>query len=128
MNSTNLRGRAIRAMLWSQLAYWSALAIAAWAYVAAPRGSIRTALILTPIVPGILIFAVARWLYTACDEYIRLRVLRATAATALIVGILVLTYFFLELSGLPRLSMMWVSLAGWSIFIAQMLPLMREPR
>jgi len=92
MNSTSLRGRAIRAMPWSQLAYWSALAIA------------------------------------ACDEYIRLRVLRAPAVTALIVGILVLTYFFLELSGLPRLSMMWVSLVGWSIFIAQMLRLMREPR
>jgi hypothetical protein len=32
-----------------------------------------------------------------------------------------LGYFFLELLGVPRLSMLWVNLLGWSVFSLQML-------
>ena len=111
-------------IFWSQCTYWSALGIAVWGYIAMPPGGIRTVLILTPILPGLLIFAVAYWLYEACDEFIRLRTLQAATATAVVVAALSLVYFFLELLGFPRLSMMWIHIVGWSVFAAQMLWLM----
>lgn len=89
-----------------------------------PHGSIRTALILTPILPGLFIFAVSYWLYKACDEYIRFKTLQAATITAVIVAILAMIYFFLEMLGFPRLSMMWIQVVGWSLFDAQMLGLM----
>ena len=32
-----------------------------------------------------------------------------------------LIWFFFELAGYPKLSMLWVNIAGWSIFNLQML-------
>ena len=119
---------AVKAILWGQWAYWCALGVAVWAYIVMPHGSIRTVLILAPILPGLLIFAVTYWQYKACDEYVRLRTLQAATLTAAIVAILAMIYFFLELLGFPRLSMMWVQIIGWSIFDAQMLHLMLRAR
>ena len=65
--------------------------------------------------------SVACWLFRACDEYLRLKILRCIAVTAVIVAFATLAYFFLELLGWPRLSMLWVNLLGWSAFNAQML-------
>ncbi len=93
-----------------------------------PLGGIRTILIVTPILPGLLIFAVTYWLYQNCDEYIRLRTLQAATVTAVIIAVLSMIYFFLELLGFPRLSMMWIHIVGWSAFDAQMLWLMFRPR
>jgi hypothetical protein len=95
--------------------------MAAWSGLYMPVGSIRTALLLTPILPALLVIAVAYWLYQACDEYIRLKILRSVAITAAIVAFATLAYFLLELSGFPRLSMLAVNLFGWSIFNLQML-------
>jgi uncharacterized membrane protein len=115
---------AVRAIFWSQWAYWCALAIAIWAYISMPLGGIRTVLILTPILPGLLIFSVTYWIYKTCDEFIRLRTLQAATVTAMCVAVLSMIYFFLELLGFPKLSMMWIHIVGWSIFDAQILWLM----
>lgn len=119
---------AVKAIFWSQWAYWSTLGVAVWAYIVMPHGSIRTVLILTPIIPGLFIFAVTYWLYKASDEYIRFRTLQAGTVTAVIVAILAMIYFFLELLGFPRLSTMWIQIVGWSVFDAQMLRLMLRSR
>ncbi len=118
------RAQIIAGLLWSQVAYWGAFWAALWSYLHMPQGSIRVALILTPILPGLLIIAVAYWIFRACDEYIRLRVLRAAALAAVAVAIFSLSYSYLELAGLPKLSMMWVSHLGWAVFSVQMLHLM----
>jgi hypothetical protein len=126
--TTRFPAPAVRAIIWSQWGYWCSVAAAVWAYIAMPYGAVRTVLILTPILPGLLIFAVTHWLYSVCDEYIRLRTLQAAARTAVIVAILSMAYFFLELLGYPRLSTMWLLLVGWSVFDAQMLWLMSLER
>ena len=112
---------AIRGIVFGQWTYWGALGMAAWSYAYMPQGSTRTALILTPILPALLIVAVACWVYRACDEYVRSRILGCIAITAVIVAFCTLSYFVLELFGLPRLSMLWINLLGWSIFNLQML-------
>jgi hypothetical protein len=61
------------------------------------------------------------WLYLACDEYVRFRLLRCVAVTAVAVAFCTLGYFFLELFGFPHLSMLWVNLLGWSVFNLQVL-------
>jgi hypothetical protein len=86
-----------------------------------PPGSIRTAVMLAPIFAASLCVSVAYWLYQSCDEYVRQRLLRCMAITAVIVAFCTLGYFFLELLGFPRLSMLWVNLLGWSVFDLQML-------
>lgn len=116
------------AILWSQWAYWCALGVAVWAHVAMPLGSIRTLLVMTPIAPGILIFAVSYWLYQVCDEYIKQRTLQAATLTAMVLATLSMVYVFLELIGFPKLSMMWVQLVGWSLFNAQMIKLWFEAK
>jgi hypothetical protein len=103
-------------IFWCQWAYWSTLAMAAYSYRYLPEGSIRIALILTPVLPALLIVAVAYWVYDACDEFIRLRILKSVVITAITVAFCTLGYFFLELFGFPRLSMLAVNLFGWSVF------------
>lgn len=124
MNATRFPSPAVKAIFWSQWAYWSTLGVAICAYIIMPHGSVRTVLILTPILPGLFIFAVTYWLVKASDEYIRLRTLQAGTITAMIVVILAMIYFFLELLGFPKLSMMWIPIVGWTVFDAQMICLM----
>jgi hypothetical protein len=47
--------------------------------------------------------------------------LRCVAVTAVIVAFCTLGYFFMELLGFPRLSMLWVNLLVWSVFNLQVL-------
>jgi hypothetical protein len=86
-----------------------------------PEWSIRSSLILTPVLPALLIIAYAYWVYDACDEFIRLRILKCVVITAIAVASCTLGYFFLELFGFPRLSMLAVNLLGWSVFNLSML-------
>ena len=111
----------MRGVLYSQWAYWCSLAVAVLAIRYIPPGGIRTAVMLTPVLTALLCVSVACWLFRACDEYLRLKILRCIAVTAVIVAFATLAYFFLELLGWPRLSMLWVNLLGWSAFNAQML-------
>jgi hypothetical protein len=112
---------AIRGIFWCHWTYWVTLAMAALGYSYFPAGSVRTVLILTPILPALLIVSIAYWVYQACDEYIRLRILRSVAVTAITFAMGTLGYFILELFGFPRLSMVWLNLLGWSVFNVQML-------
>ena len=112
---------AVQGVVYSQWAYWSSLACAALSVIYIPPGSIRTFVILTPLLTAILCASVASWLYSACDEYVRARILRSITITALVVALGSLGYFCLELLGFPRQSMIWVSILGWSIFNLQLL-------
>jgi hypothetical protein len=83
---------------------------------------------LIPVLAAILSISVAYWLYEACDEFIRIRLLRSVAVTAIIVALGTLGYFFLELTGLPRVSMLWVNVIGWSTFNLQLILVIRQSR
>jgi hypothetical protein len=106
---------------YSQWAYWCTLAMAAWAAIYLPIGSARAVIIVTPVLPAILIVAVSYWMYAASDEYFRVRLLKSAVVTMIAVGLCTLAYFFLELFGYPKLSMLWVNLLEMSIFNLQML-------
>lgn len=93
-----------------------------------PHGTGRSVLVLAPILPGLLTYAVVVWLYRATDEYIRLRMLMAAATSALGTGALAFVYTYLELIGFQRLSMAWVHNLGWALFVIQMLRLMYSTR
>lgn len=121
-----LKNPFVRGMLFAQWAYWCTWVICLWAQLFMPAGSIRTVLTLLPVLPGVLIIAVGVWQYRACDEYIRLRILKAATITAVITAVWTLAYSYLELVGLPKLSMMWVCNIGWIIFVSLMIRLMLE--
>lgn len=121
MESDKLPRWALRGVLSSQWAYWVSLLTAALSITHIPPGNVRTLVMLTPVLTALLCISVAYWLYQACDEYLRLQLLRCVTLTAVIVSLCTLAYFFLELLGLPRLSMIWINLLAWSIFNAQML-------
>jgi len=120
--------KAVLGIFFSQWAYWCTLAMAAWSYAYMPEGSIRNTLILTPVLPAFLIVAVAYWMAQACDEFIRLRILKSVVITATAVAFCTLGYFFLELFGFPRLSMLAVNLFGWSVFNLLMVYVMNRSR
>jgi len=121
MKTAALPKFAAQGVFYSQWAYWCSLAGAAMSVVYIPPGSVRTFVILTPLLTAILCAAVASWVYSACDEYVRARLLRSITITALVVAIGSLVYFCLELLGFPRQSMIWVSILGWSAFNLQLL-------
>jgi len=112
---------AVRSVAYSQWAYWCSLVVAALSVAYIPPGAVRIAVLLSPILTGLLCLAVAYWLYQACDEYIRYKLLKCVAATAVIIAFGSLVYFFLELLGFPRLSALWINLLGWSVFNLQVL-------
>ncbi len=104
-----------------QWAYWTTLAAAAWVWRYFPAGAVRGSLVMIPVLLALLIAANAYWIYDACDEFIRLRILKCVVLTAIVVAAVTLGYFFLELAGFPRLSMVAVNLFGWSVFNLSML-------
>jgi hypothetical protein len=72
------------------------------------EGVLRTALLLTPVIPiGLMIWVIARQ-FRRMDEFIRLRTLESLAIATAVTAGLSLTYGFLEGSGFPRISMFWV--------------------
>jgi hypothetical protein len=121
MKTESLPKFAASGVFYSQLAYWSSLVGAVMSVVVIPAGSIRTFVILTPFLTAILCACVASWVYAACDEYVRAKIMRSIAITALVVALGSLGYFCLELLGFPRQSMIWVSILGWSAFNLQVL-------
>ena len=71
-------------------------------------GVLRTALLLSPVIPVLLAtWAVARH-FRRMDEFVRLRSLESIAIAAAVTAGLSLTYGFLESAGFPKLSMFWV--------------------
>jgi hypothetical protein len=121
MSTESLPRIAVSTMGYSQLAYWTSLACAVLAVAYIPAGSVRTFVIVTPALTAALCVAASFWVYEACDEFLRARILRAITRTAILVAAGTLVWFFLELAGYPKLSMLWVNFAGWSIFNFQIL-------
>jgi hypothetical protein len=121
MDPKTLPQFAVRSVAYSQWAYWCSIVVAALSVVYIPPGSVRTTVLLTPILTALLCLFVAYWLYEACDEYLRSRLRMCVAVTAIVVASCSLGYFFLELLGFPRLSMLWINLLGWSVFNLQVL-------
>ncbi len=121
MESTTLGRSAIRGVFYSQWAYWISLGMAAYGGVFVPRGSVRDILILTPVLTELFCVLSTYWLYRACDEYLRLRLLKAAAVTGIIIAFCTLAGFFLVLFGQPPVSMVWINLLGWTVFNLQLL-------
>lgn len=115
MNPDELPREALRSLAASQWAYWCSLVIAAMSAIYIPPGSMRTMVILLPIVTALFCVTVMYWLYKECDEYLQLRLLKSVCLAAAVVSFATLCYFFLELAGYPKLSMVWVNLLGWSV-------------
>jgi hypothetical protein len=116
--------RVILQLVSLQWAYWVAVAMSIWALSHLGPGSIRNLLILTPVLPGLLMIAWTSWVYQACDEFIKARILSAAAITAAVIAVGSLIYSYLELTGLPRISMAWTSNIGWAVFGVLMLGLL----
>jgi hypothetical protein len=121
MDGQSLPRAALRGVAYSQWAYWCSIVMATLSVVYIPPGSVRNAVLLSPILTAALCLFVAYWLYQASDEYIRVRLLLCVVVTAIIVASCSLGYFFLELVGFPRVSMLWINLIGWSVFNLQVL-------
>jgi hypothetical protein len=117
-----------RMFLACQYIYWISLGLSAWSIRYIPPGSVQTAVMLTPVLTALYCVYATYVLYKACDEYIRLQILRCVAWTTVVVSFCTLAYFFLELDGYPRLSMLWVNLLGWSVFSVQMFVVLQRSR
>lgn len=103
----------------ASVAYVAALAGCAWALGHLPPGPARTSVVLLPLLPGLyLVWRTVR-LHRRCDEYVRLRILEAVAWAAGITAAWTMVYAFLELAGLPRISIAWVGVVGWPVFVGQ---------
>jgi hypothetical protein len=121
MQTESLPRFAITTVGWTQWAYWCSLVGAVLAVVYIPAGSIRTFVTITPALTAALCVAASYWLYEACDEFQRVRILRAVTRTAIFIAAGTLVWFFFELAGYPKISMLWINLAGWSVFNLQIL-------
>lgn len=119
---------AINGVFWCQWAYWSSLGLAFVGYRYYPAGSVRTVVMLTPILPAVLIAVVSYWIYQDCDEYIRSRISRSVVVTAFVVAFVTLATFILEMFGYPRISALWLNLFGWSVFNVQLLYVLYRAR
>jgi hypothetical protein len=121
MATESLPRFALRAVGYSQWAYWCSLAGALLSLRYLPPGGARALVIATPALTAALCVAASFWLYEACDEYLRVRMLRAATRTAVIVAAGTLACFIFELFGAERVSMLWVNLGAWSVFNLQVL-------
>ena len=128
MDGQLLPRAALRSVAYSQWAYWYLLVVAALSVVYISPGSGRTAVLLCPMLTSALCLFVAYWVYQGSDEYIRVRLLLCVAITAIIMSTCSLGYFFLELMGFPRVSMVWINLIGWSVFNLQVLYIVYRSR
>ena len=119
---------AVTGIFYSQWAYWCTLIMAGLSYFYLPPGSVRVALLLTPILPALLIVGVTYWIYDDCDEFIKLRIIRSAVVTAIVMAFVTFGYFVLELFGFPRVSALAINLVGWSIFNLQLLYVLIQAR
>lgn len=128
MQTESLPHFALRAVGFSQWAYWCSLAGALLSITFIPPGIARNLVILAPALTAALCVAASFWLYEACDEFLRHNILRAVTRTAVIVAAGTLAWFIAELMGFPHLSMLWVNIVGWSAFNLQILFLVFRSR
>ena len=117
-----------RGILYSLWAYLCTLGMAGLALAFMPKGNTQTALLLLPLLTTLLLICITYWIYRACDEYLRLKILRCVARTAVFAAFATLGYFCLELMGYPRQSMIVVNLVCWAVFSLQLLIVLYRAR
>ena len=72
------------------------------------EGWVRTAVMLTPVIPLFAMIWVIFRQFARLDEFVRLRSLESLAIAGAVTAALSFTYGFLESAGYPKLSMYWV--------------------
>lgn len=110
-----------RGILWGLWVYLATLGVAGLALAYMPVGNTRTMLFLLPFLAALLMICTTYWVYHACDDHLRQKILRSVARTAVFMVLATLGYFCLELMGYPRQSMIIVNLTGWVVFCIQLL-------
>jgi hypothetical protein len=98
---------------------------AMWALLDLRPGAARTALVITPILPGLGLLWSTVAAYRRADEFVQREILLAAAQAALFTAVWTLAYAFLEPLGLPHLNMGFVHTFGWPVFLWRMVKLMR---
>ncbi len=96
--------------------------------VLAAGGTREFVVMALPLLTLLLVVGIIFFVYRASDEYIRQRILKAVALTALILAFSTTTYFCLERLGFPQLSMIVVNLYGWSVFSVLLLWVLSRAR
>ncbi len=110
-----------------------------WTYLAclytaavAPRvlahGILEIVVLSLPLLTLLLMVGIVYFIYRASDEYLRHRILKAAALTAVILAFSTTAYFGLERLGFPQLSMIAVNLYGWAVFIILRLGVLHRSR
>jgi hypothetical protein len=118
-------------MLWMRhfgawfVVYLLAYAGAMWALLRLPPGTMRSTLVLAPILPGLGLIWSTVLAYRRADEFVQREILLAGSLAALFTAVWTLAYAFLEPLGLPHLNMGFVHTFGWPVFIWRMVQLMR---
>jgi len=110
--------------LWT-VVYLLAYAGAMWALFRLPPGTMRGALVLAPILPGLGLLWSTVLAYRRADEFVQREILLAGSLAALFTAAWTLVYAFLEPLGLPHLNMGFVHTFGWPVFIWRMVKVMR---
>jgi hypothetical protein len=110
---------------WWFFAYLLAYGAAMWALASQPPGSVRTLLVLAPIVPGLAMIFATLVAYQRGDEFVQREILIATGIAALFTAAWTLVYAYLEPLGFPHLNVGFVHTFGWPIFLWRMVRLVR---
>ena len=117
--SYSLRMVFILVSLW---AYLCTVAVAAFApHLLAADGARQLVVVAVPMLTLLLLVSIVVMAYLASDEYVRRRILKCAAFTGVIMAFSTLGYFCLEVLGHARLSMIWVNLYGWTVFVIPLL-------
>jgi hypothetical protein len=103
-------------------AYLSSVLMAALApHLLAADGARQLVVVGVPMLTLLLLVCAVFIAYLASDEYVRNRILKCAALAGVILAFSTLGYFCLEVLGHARLSMIWVNLYGWAVFILPLL-------
>ena len=103
-------------------AYLCTVAVAAFApHLLAADGARQLVVVAVPMLTALLLVCSVVLAYLASDEYVRHRILKCVALAGVVLAFSTLGYFCLEVLGHARLSMIWVNLYGWAVFIIPLL-------
>ena len=108
-------------LLFSLWTYGCGLWVAAASSKILAVGTRELVVLLLPLMTLLLVVGIIYFLYRDSDEYIRQRILKSAALTAVILAFSASVYFSLERLGFPHLSMIVVIGYGWAVFAVQLL-------
>ena len=114
MREREVKKAYLRELLGALAVYAAVLAAALHFGSAMPAGATRTAVLVSPALPLLLVVWVVVRQVGRLDEYLRLTALEDIAIVCAVTAGLTFTYGFLENAGFPRLSMfiVWPVMGG----------------